>query len=276
MPSSRIPVVMIHGAFCGGWVFDGWRDVFEARGFEVHTPTLRYHDRGQNPPRELGSTDIRDYAADIGEQVASLDSAPILIGHSMGGLIAQMVAAKQEVRAAVLLATSAPWGVLPSTPFEIASSQALYLAGEFWKKRLRPTQWIAAANALDLLPPEERDAVFERFVPESGLATFEVMQWAMDFARATRVDPRDVTCPILCIVGARDRVNPPATVRRVAGRYGGRAQFEELPDHSHWLVGEPGWENVAARAISWLGEVSPQAHQSKPAKAQNRKAPRAV
>jgi non-heme chloroperoxidase len=276
MTSSRIPVVMIHGAFCGGWVFDGWRDVFEAKGFEVHTPTLRYHDCGQNPPHELGSTDIREYAADISEMVADLDSAPILIGHSMGGLIAQMVAAKHEIRALVLLATSAPWGVLPSTPFEIVSSQALYLAGEFWKKRLRPTQWIAAANALDLLPPEERDAVFERFVPESGLATFQVMQWAMDFTRATQVDPRAVTCPILCIVGARDRVNPPATVRRVAGRYGGRAQFEELPDHSHWLVGEPRWENVAARAVSWLDEVSPQARQSQPAKPQKRKARRAV
>jgi pimeloyl-ACP methyl ester carboxylesterase len=148
--------------------------------------------------------------------------------------------------------------VLPSTPFEIASAQALYLAGEFWKKRLRPTHWIAAANALDLLPPDERDAVFARFVPESGLATFEVMQWPLDLSRATQVDPGAVTCPMLCIVGGKDRVNPPQTVRRVAARYGGRAHYEELPEHSHWLIGEPGWEKIARRTMSWLSEVVPQ------------------
>jgi non-heme chloroperoxidase len=162
------------------------------------------------------------------------------------------------VRALVLLAPSAPWGVLPSTPFEFVSAQALYLAGDFWNKILRPTHWIAAANALDLLPPAERDAVFAQFVPESGLATFEVMHWPLDFKRATQIDPRDVTCPVLCLAGAKDRVNPPATVRRVATRYGGRARYEELAGHSHWLIGEPDWEKVAARALAWLGEMLPQ------------------
>ncbi len=255
MTVSRSPVVMIHGAFCGGWVFDHWRAAFEAKGYAVHTPTLRYHDRGDDPPTELGKTSVRDYADDIEKLIEGLPSPPILIGHSMGGLIAQMLAARRDVRALVLLAPSAPWGVLPSTPFEFMSAQALYLVGDFWNKILRPTHWIAAANALDLLAPDERDAVFARFVPESGLATFEVLHWPMDFARTTQVDPRDVTCPVLCLVGAKDRVNPPATVRRVASRYGGRARYEELAGHSHWLIGEPGWEKVAARAAEWLGEV---------------------
>ena len=121
----------------------------------------------------------------------------------MGGLLAQMLAARRDVRALVLLAPSAPWGVLPSTPFEFVSAQALYFAGDFWNRLLRPTHWIAAANALDQLPPDERDAVFARFVPESGLATFEVMHWPLDLKRATQVDPRDVTCPVLCLVGAQ-------------------------------------------------------------------------
>jgi pimeloyl-ACP methyl ester carboxylesterase len=255
MTALRTPVVMIHGAFCGGWVFDHWRAAFEAKGHRVHTPTLRYHDRGGDPPAELGKTSIRDYADDIEKLISDFPSPPILIGHSMGGLIAQMLAARTEVRALVLLAPSAPWGVLPSTPFEFVSAQALYLIGDFWNKRLWPTHWIAAANALDQLPSDERDAVFARFVPESGLATFEVMHWPLDFSRATQVDPRDVTCPVLCLVGAKDRVNPPATVRRVATRYGGRAIYEELAGHSHWLIGEPGWEKVATRALTWLAEV---------------------
>jgi pimeloyl-ACP methyl ester carboxylesterase len=258
MTALRSPVVMIHGAFCGGWVFDHWRAAFEARGYAVQAPTLRYHDCGEDPPPEFGTTSVRDYADDVERLIADLPSPPILVGHSMGGLIAQMLAARREIRALVLLAPSAPWGVLPSTPFEFVSAQALYLAGDFWNKILRPTHWIAAANALDLLPPAERDAVFAQFVPESGLATFEVMHWPLDFKRATQIDPRDVTCPVLCLVGAKDRVNPPATVRRVATRYGGRAHYEELAGHSHWLIGEPDWEKVAARALAWLGEMLPQ------------------
>jgi non-heme chloroperoxidase len=253
--ATRPSVVMIHGAFCGGWVFEDWRALFEANGFRVHTPTLRYHDCGQNPPRELGTTSVLDYADDLQAVIENLDQPPILVGHSMGGLLAQMLAARLPVRAAALLAPSAPWGVLPSTSFEIVSAQALYMAGDFWQKRLRPTHWIAAANALDMVPHPARDEIFAQFVPESGQATFEIMHWALDLKRAAEVDPRAVTCPILCLSGARDRVNPPTTVRRIAQRYEGRVIYEELPGHSHWLIGEPGWEKTATRTLEWLDEV---------------------
>jgi len=254
MSKSRSPVVMIHGAFCGGWAFEGWRAPFEARGHKVLTPTLRHHE-SRDPPPALGITSIQDYLQDMAALIDRLGEAPILIGHSMGGLIAQLLAARREVRALVLLAPSAPWGVLPSTPFEIASAQALYMAGEFWKIPLWPSQWIAAANALDRVSEDKRDEIFSRFVPESGLATFEIMHWAMDLKRATQVDPRAVAAPILCMTGKHDRVNPPGTVRRIAQRYRGRVVFEELAGHSHWLIGEPGWEKIAARALNWLQAV---------------------
>jgi pimeloyl-ACP methyl ester carboxylesterase len=246
---------MIHGAFCAGWAFDGWRDVFESAGYDVRAPTLRYHQQGMYPPAALGTTSMLDYADDLSRELDSVDGEPILIGHSLGGLLAQMLAARRALRALVLLAPSPPWGMTPSTPFEFFSSQALYLAGGFWSAALKPQQWIAAAHTLDLLPEKERDAVFARFVPESGLATFEIMQWMFDMKRATQVDARAVTCPILCFAGRRDRVNPPATVRRIARRYGGRARYEELPNHSHWLIGEPGWQKIANGTLMWLDRV---------------------
>ena len=79
------------------------------------------------------------------------------------------------------------------------------------------------------------------------------MNWSFDFRRAGHVRARDVTCPVLCLVGSDDKINPPSTVARIAARYQGRARLEELKGHSHWLIGEPGWEKIAARAAELAG-----------------------
>jgi pimeloyl-ACP methyl ester carboxylesterase len=255
MSAKRPPVVMIHGAFCGAWAFEHWKPVFEARGFAVHLPALRYHDRGRHPPKELGTTSLLDYASDLEKLLKRIGEPAFLIGHSMGGLLAQMLAARCEVRGVACLAPSAPYGVLPSTPFEIASAQALYAIGEFWNKPLKPERWIAMTNALDQLDEASREKVFAQFVPESGLATFEIMQWALDPRRASSVDAARVTCPVLCIAGARDRINPPATVRGIAKRYRAQGSFAEIANHSHWLIGEPGWENIAQRVLDFFDET---------------------
>jgi pimeloyl-ACP methyl ester carboxylesterase len=255
MAKARPPLVMIHGAFCGPWVFDEFRKPFEAVGYKVHAPALRFHESGANPPPKLGTTSLLDYASDLEELVAGLKEAPILLGHSLGGLLAQMLAAKGKARALILLAPSAPWGMLPSTMFEIASASAMFFAGDFRNAILKPDYAIAAANSLDLLDPDERHAVYRRFVPESGLATFEVMHWALDAKRAAHVPARDVTCPILCLTGTHDRINPPSTVSRIAARYQGRALYEEVAGHSHWLIGEAGYEKIARRALGWLESI---------------------
>lgn len=249
------PVVMIHGAFCGGWAFDGWRAKFLAGGYPTFAPTLRHHDCGAEPPGALATTSMLDYAADLENLLDDLGEPAVVVGHSLGGLLAQMLAARRPLRALVLLAPSAPWGMTPSTPFEFVSAQSLYLAGNFWNSILKPRQWIAHDNALDRLPDSEREEVYARFVPESGLATFETMHWVFDLKRATEVDPRSVTCPILCVAGGKDRINPAATVRRIARRYRGRARYEEFPDHSHWLIAEPGWEKIARGSLAWLEQV---------------------
>lgn len=246
---------MLHGAFCGPWVFDAFRVPFEAAGHKVHTPALRHHEKSAKPSRALGTTSLIDYAHDLEKFLSGLDHAPILLGHSLGGLLAQMLAARGRASALLLLAPCPPWGIVPSTIFEVASAHTLLFAGDFWNQALRPEYWVAAANSLDHLPPAERHKVFSRFVPESGRATFEIMHWAWDTRRAAQVTARDVTCPILCLVGAHDRINPPSTVHRIAERYQGRAVYRELPRHSHWLLGEPGWEKIADECVQWLATV---------------------
>ncbi|MBL6939844.1 MAG: alpha/beta hydrolase [Alphaproteobacteria bacterium] len=252
--TKRPPIVMIHGAFVGPWSFDAFREPFEAAGYTVHTPLLRHHGHGMNPPQALGSTGLVDYAKDLGKFIKALDDTPILLGHSLGGLLAQMLASKGRARALVLLAPCAPWGVLPSTLFEIASAQTMMLNGPMWNQVLKPSFDVAAHASLDRLPMADRRRVFAQFVPESGRATFEIMHWGWDAARASHVSAPAVTCPVWCVTGEHDKINPPGTVQRVAARYR-HATFKELAGHSHWLIEEPGWEDVAAAALDWLKSV---------------------
>lgn len=253
--AKRLPVLMIHGAFCGGWSFASWRTVFEARGFAVHTPTLLHHASTEVAAQSLGGVSLRDYLAELSSLIDSFESPPIVIGHSMGGLLAQMLATTLRVRALVLLAPLAPWGIFPSTAFEWAAMQALWWEGAFWNKVLKPKHALASAYALEFVPERERESVLRRLVPESGQAIFEALHWMLDRHKTTFVEPRHVTCPMLCLAGGKDRIVSPATVRRVARRYGGRARYENLADHGHWLLGEPGWERIAAGSLAWIDQV---------------------
>ncbi len=247
--------MLLHGAFCGGWALEPLRWVFEARGHAAICPTLRHHepDNGTRIAPELGQTSVLHYCKDLEDQVLStLDEPPILVGHSMGGLLCQMLAARNRVRALCLLAPSPPWGVLPSTTLELMSAQGLFLvAGQFWKQALVPNFTLAAEHTLDRLSPAAQREVFARFVPESGRAMFEILHWAADTQRASSVNSLKVACPVLCITGSRDKVNPSGTVRRIARRYE-LGTFQEVKGFSHWLIGEPGWEDVVGLCLDWL------------------------
>jgi pimeloyl-ACP methyl ester carboxylesterase len=251
---KRPPVVMIHGGFCGPWSFDSFAEKFEAEGYQVQRPALRFHDMVE-PPQALGTTGLADYAADLEEGLNALDMPPILIGHSLGGLLAQMLAAKRAVHAVVLLAPSAPWGVPPTTLFEIAAAQAMLLQVGFWNQILPPDADVAGRHSLDRFAPAEREKIFNRLVPESGRAMFQTMHWGLDMTRASEVDADKVSCPVLAIAGSDDRINPPGTVERIAALYKKRATYEKFPRMSHWLISEPGWEKVADRALAWLEKL---------------------
>lgn len=248
---KKSPVVMIHGAFCGPWAMEGLKQTFEAAGYRVTTPCLRFHDT-PSPPAALGMTSLADFASDLEDELAALKTPPILVGHSMGGLLSLMLAARRDVAALVLLAPSPPWGVPPATLAEIASAQAMFLHPGFWTQVLEPNRDIAISQSLNCLPREMRDAVLDRFGSESGRAMHEIMHWALDMNRTTEVEVAAVTAPMLFLTGSEDRVNSPGTVARIAARFGAGATAEVLEGRGHWLHGEPGWEELAHRALDWL------------------------
>ena len=149
----------------------------------------------------------------------------------MGGLLALQLAGRMKVAALILLAPSPPWGVPPTTLFEIGAAQAMHLQPGYWNMVLEPSRDVALAHSLDKLPRHMRDEVFTRFVPESGRATFEIMSWGLDLNRASEVDADGTGAPLLFLTGSEDRINPPSTVARIAALYGARIDVAEVLNH---------------------------------------------
>lgn len=246
------PIVFVHGAFCGGWAFDGFREPFESAGFETHAPNLPHHERGADL-EALAQTGLKEYAHEIAMYAHQLRAPPVLVGHSLGGLVVQLAAMQVPVAGLALLAPSAPWGVLPTTLEEHGNHLGLTLLGDYWRRPVPPDYRVARANTLDRLSREDARRAFARFVPESGRAVREAMQWWSDHSMASQAPVYRISAPVLGVGGGKDRVNPASTVRRVVTRFPqGQAHFHEFPEMSHWLVGEPESGEVASFVLDWL------------------------
>ena len=243
---------MVHGAFCGGWIFDDLRGAFEAAGYPVLTPDLRGHGRG-DPMGAAAGVSMSDYAGDIAKLCAAQGDPPILLGHSMGGLVAQMAARRGPARAVVLLGSSPPWGISGSSVEETVTAFGVQMLGGLWAQTTSADPTLMRTYSLDRLDKAARDEAVARMRPESGRAVWETLSWWLDPYMTTSLGPGPLTQPSLVMVGARDVVHPPATARQIAERLGG--DYREWPQMSHWLPSEPGWEAVAEAALDWLDGV---------------------
>ena len=249
---DRPSVIMVHGAFCGGWAFEQFREPFEAAGYACLTPDLRGHGAGVARSATAGVS-IADYAKDIADLVRAQAQPPILIGHSMGGLVAQLAALRAPVRALILLAPSPPWGIAGGSLEEAASAVSLYALGAYWLQAIEPDYTSARHYSLDRMDRAGRKAVFARMVPESGRAMWETLNWWLDPFMTTGVSR--IVAPSLALSGGRDLIHPTFTVKQTAEKIG--AQTREFPEMSHWLLAEPGWETVAGACLDWLGALEP-------------------
>jgi pimeloyl-ACP methyl ester carboxylesterase len=252
-------IVMTHGMWGGGWYWSKFRSFFEARGYRCVTPTLRYHDVDPTAPPDpnLGTTSLLDYVRDLEEEIASLGTDPILMGHSMGGLLSAIVASRGLGRALVQLNPAPPRGVFALRPSVMRSFRSALTTWGFWRKPFRQTFEEAAYSMLHLFSPEEQRDAYARFVHESGRAASEAGFWLFDRHKASQVIEQRVRCPVLVVAGVEDRITPVAVTRQIAARYGPHCTYWEFPGHAHWTVGETGWQDIATYIAEWLRDVLP-------------------
>jgi pimeloyl-ACP methyl ester carboxylesterase len=258
---SRGDIVLLHGAFVGGWIFEPLRAELSRRGWRTHAPDLPFHDRsfaGRPPHPDLHRQRLADYRRYVEDEIARLSQKPVLVGHSMGGLLAQQIAARDMAGAAVLLAPVAPWGMLPHTFGEVAGAAGLLVkAGNLWRKTLAPDFAIAAEYSMLHVPPARQRDIFARLVPESGHALSEMLFWWMDWHAGSHVPAHRVNIPMLVLAGEDDRVTPAPTCRAVAGRYRGHAVYREVPGLGHFIFGEPREADVIGIVAEWIDSQAP-------------------
>ena len=227
--------------FGGAWQFAGWQEYLAAQGRSSVAVDLRGH-HGSRPVADIGKVSLREYVDDALAAARAIGT-PMVIGHSMGGLIAQKLAEAGAVSAAVLICSAPPrWISVAST--RLLVRQLKHAPAILLSRPLVPGRADADALFLNRIPLAERAALLEQMEPESGRAARELSLGAL------AVDASRVRCPVLSVGARDDRFLPPRIARAIARKYDG--EYREYERHAHYIVGEPGWELVAKDVASWI------------------------
>lgn len=238
------PLLFVHGYFGRAIAFERMMAWFASRGHFCCAPDLRGHGDSL-PDCDLGRVSIHDYADDVAKVARAMDR-PIIVGHSMGGLIAQLVATRNCTRAIALLAPAPPRGI-PVISLKLAMAQIRYMPAIIASRPVTPGRSDLRALVVNRVPEREQDGVLDMLVPDSGRAG-----WEMSIV-GVPVDRAQVKVPALVIAGDADLFIPLSRARRVAARYD--APLRVAPGRGHMLIIEPGYEQLC----EWIAEWMPRA-----------------
>src|SRR4029453_5542393 len=228
------------------WYLHSYLEAAAAAGWDAWAVNLRGH-WGSRPVPDLGRVSVPDHVKDVRDCLDVLGPA-VVLGHSMGGLVAQKIAEEGAARAAIFLTSAAPRGLLVlSGP--VRRRVGGQVGGGLANRPFPPSPETAAALIANRLSPEIAQRLYPRLVPESGRAARELAFGAI------AVDPKLVRCPTL-VVGARDDVITPAALqRKIARKYG--ATYLEAIGHAHMLMLEDGWQRPLDAIPGWVDRTAP-------------------
>nr|WP_221379222.1 alpha/beta fold hydrolase [Actinoplanes polyasparticus] len=259
--TTPTPVVFIHGLWLHATSWDPWVEMFSAQGYAPIAPgwpgdpdTVA---EARETPESIADHGIDDVVEHFAQVIRSLDSAPILIGHSFGGMIAQKLLGQDLARAAVAIDAAQIKGVLPLPLSALRATLPVFKnpANKHRAVSLTPDQFrFAFGNAI---PEAESDALFEKWtIPAPGKPLFEAAAANFDPHSPAKVDTANQSRgPLLLMTGGKDHTVPESVVRATLKQYRHSeavTDITEFPDRGHSLTIDSGWREVAETALVWL------------------------
>jgi alpha-beta hydrolase superfamily lysophospholipase len=262
--NGRIPLMLIHGAWLSSRSWENFADYFQKRGFAVSTPEWPRKQGDVEELRaeadELRGLGIKEIVDHYEEQIRTLAEPPVLIGHSFGGLIVELLLDRGLGRAGAALSPAPPKGILV-LPFSSLKAAAPALA--------HPSKWHGVVTLtleeftygfVNTFSPENAAAAYERYaVPETGQIFYEAGFANFHLNPPTEVHFKNAERAPLLIVGAeKDNTVPASLSKKQYDKYErspAQTEYLEFEGRPHLLMAAEGWEEVAAAIDSWLDGV---------------------
>jgi pimeloyl-ACP methyl ester carboxylesterase len=253
-------IVLIHGLWMTALIWENWVKHYAEKGYRVIARSWPGLDgdieqlrRDPSPIATLGVTEIVEHYEAI---IRGLDSPPIIIGHSFGGLMTQILLDRGLGAAGVAIASAPVKGIffLPFSTLKVSFPALSNPANIHRAEPLTPEQFhYAFTNSLN---EEESLAVFKRYaVPGPDHVLFQAAFANFNPDAATAVDfHNNHRAPLLLIAGGKDHISPPAVVKANFHLYRKSkaiTEYKEYPERTHYTLGQAGWEEVADYALSW-------------------------
>jgi len=261
MTAPRTPVVFLHGLWLHATSWTPWLEVFRAAGYDPIAPGWPNEPDTVAQARELpdlvANTSIDDAAAHFTKVIDSLDTAPVLIGHSFGGLLAEKLLGQGIGVAAVAIDPAQIKGVLPLPLAQLRSAfpalgnpANLHRSVSLTRAQFR----FAIGNAI---AEEESDELFERWaIPAPARPLFQAA--TANFSRHSQAEVATGNAtrgPLLLISGTADHTVPDVTTHATLRQYRHSTAVTELQqfqDRGHSLTIDSRWADVADAILTWL------------------------
>lgn len=262
--SGRQPVVLIHGLWLLPSSWSRWEELLDELGFAplaLDWPADPGSvEAARAYPKQVAGTSVQQVVQRAEAAIEALDRAPVLIGHSFGGLVAQILAGR-GLAAATVAIDPAPFKGILGLPWSVVRSSFPVLGNPLNRRRAvtltLPQFTYAFANAL---APEDAQALYDEFhVAAPGRPVFQAAFANFSFSRATRVVKRNENRgPLLIISGGDDHTVPPSIARAAfekQSKNGGTTQLVEIDGAGHSLVIDHRWPEVADAAVAFLDRI---------------------
>jgi len=256
-------VVFIHGLWMTPLSWENWVEHYTDKGYKVVNRSwpgvegdIEQLRRDPSKIAGLGITEIVDHYQDIVEE---LDSPPILMGHSFGGLITQILLDRGLGAAGVAIAPAPVKGILflPFSTLKVTTPALSNPANIHRAVPLTPEQFHYAFT--NNMSEEESLEVYNRYaVPGPDHVLFQDAFANFNPNAVSTVDfLNNHRAPLLLIAGGLDHISPPSVVKanhKLYGKSKAVTDYKEYPERTHYTLGQDGWEEVADFAIDWAAD----------------------